>query len=79
MPGIVRGHVIGLTDSQLPVQLAVAVNGRIYGTTRTYTLDGHKRLFHLMLPEEAVTEEDGRVEVFELLTVEGSIRLRETR
>lgn len=65
VPCHLTGHVIG--DGKpppRPLALAIAVNGIIRGTTRTYTTAQFRDRWSLMLPEEAFQPGENHVEVF---------------
>lgn len=53
VPCLVEGKVLSPRPSAEPVYLAIAVNGVVQGTTRTYLLDGVRDRFSALLPESA--------------------------
>lgn len=76
LPAVVEGNVTGLSEIDLPVELAAAVNGRIYATTRTYRLKGYESFFHTMLPEEAFADDQWKIELLEIVADSERLRLR---
>lgn len=65
VPCHLTGHVEGSDElPPRPVALAVAVNGVIRGTTRTYTTPGFRDRWSLLLPEEDFRAGENMVEVF---------------
>lgn len=65
VPCHLTGHVKGDGESPpRPLALAIAVNGIIRGTTRTYTTAEFRDQWSLMLPEAAFQPGENRVEAF---------------
>ncbi len=59
-------------------RLAIAVDGRVYGTTETWLAAGRTR-FTSLLPEDALSPGPNHVEVYEILESDGSPTLRGLR
>ena len=66
VPCHLMGHVEGRAADAPPVELAVAVNGIICGTTRTYTATGLRDRWSLLLPEAAFRVGENEVAVLVL-------------
>jgi hypothetical protein len=64
-----EGRVVVPAVLSEPLVLAIAVNGTIRATTRTYEVDSYRDLFRAMLPESAFEEGANDVQYF---TVSGS-------
>ena len=73
--GIVPGHLVGRIEGGVPGGgrvIAVALNGRIAATGRTFTLEGaHAEQFSLLIPESRFRTGRNRLE---LLLAEGTAR-----
>lgn len=74
IPAYVQGTVLGTGGGSHA--LAIAVNGRIAGTTRTYPANGEQ--FAAMLPDDALVEGDNEVRVY-LISAETPTTLAELR
>ena len=79
LPCLLRGRVQVESPSQLPVAMAVAVNGKIRAVTRTYVLEDHKEQWFAMLPEDAFTAESFDLQLFQISTVDDRIQLAPVR
>ena len=66
--GIIPSRISGAIAEgrSIPVELAVAVNGRIVALTRTYVVDGKQRL-QALVPDTALHDGANRVEVFAII------------
>lgn len=60
-----------------PVQIAIAVNGRIAGTTRTSTNPSARQQWTILLREEFFTAATDKVQLFEIEQLNGSYVLHE--
>ncbi len=76
IPAFVSGYVAGGAETERPpggglaqpcCRLAVALNGTIWGTTRTHTDTGRRRQFSVLLPYQGLRQGPNRVEVYQLL------------
>ena len=78
LPVLVNGKVLTHRRLEKPVNLAIAVNGRIEATTRTYTLPDHLNgRWEAMIDEAALLPGSNNVEVFVIDDGDG-LRLRMT-
>ena len=76
--GFVPARVVGEVEGTRPPHgspLAIAVNGRIAATTRTFTLGGRSR-FAALVPETVFREGANGVDVFLVEPAAGGLRLR---
>ncbi len=64
VPCFLRGHVVSATESELPLHFAIAVNGTVRGTSRTYAASDMRDRWSVMLPESSFHEGVNSVEVF---------------
>ncbi|MBI3863463.1 MAG: sulfatase-like hydrolase/transferase [Planctomycetia bacterium] len=64
VPCAFEGRVTAPAVTENPVALAVAVNGTIRATTRTYRLDGFRDRFFVMFPESALHEGPNDVQFY---------------
>jgi hypothetical protein len=64
VPCFIEGLVVAPAGIELPVRLAVAVNGVIQATTRTYLLDGLRNRWAAMVPETAYLDGENDVQYF---------------
>jgi hypothetical protein len=74
VPCYVEGRVVSPNLGAEPVNLAIAVNGIVRATTRTYLADRFRDRFAAMLPESAFREGPNDVEYFVLTGSGDSIR-----
>jgi hypothetical protein len=77
VPIQIRGVVSGVTESALPLDLAVSVNGVIRATTRTLDIEPFRNTFSALLPDDALAAGDNRVQVFVVQGPAGEPVLRE--
>ena len=63
-PCFVQGRLVGAAENELPVHLAIAVNGTIEGTTRTYLVSDVRDTWAAMLPEDCFHKGENRVDLF---------------
>ena len=73
VPARIAGEVDGLSLAS-GAPLAVALNGRVAATTRTFVLDGRSR-FAVLVPESAFRDGRNTVDVFAISTAGGRTRL----
>ena len=75
--GFVPARIVGSLDGREAVpgaSLAIALNGRIVATTRTYAQDGNVH-FATLVPETAFRNGINDVDLFGVLTTSGALRL----
>jgi hypothetical protein len=77
LPLQIWGRWSGMSQDRLPRQLAIAVNGIIRATTRTYEIPGYHDYFSVLLPENALSSGANRVQVFDIDSAAGRPVLRE--
>jgi hypothetical protein len=75
VPCYFEGRVCGPTSSEKPVRLAVAVNGMIRASTRTYLLDAIRDRWAAMVPEAAFDEGENDVQFFVISGESPDLRL----
>ncbi|MBS0265555.1 MAG: sulfatase-like hydrolase/transferase, partial [Planctomycetes bacterium] len=75
VPCYLEGRVIEPAVVLEPVQLAVAVNGTIWATTRTYQADIYRDRFAVMLPETALREGANDIQWFVVTKTGTELRL----
>jgi hypothetical protein len=75
VPCYLEGRVSAPVDSEKPVRLAVAVNGVIRASTRTYRLDGIRDRWAAMVPEAAFHEGENDVQFFVISGESSDLRL----
>jgi hypothetical protein len=66
LPLQIWGRWSGMSQDRLPRQLAIAVNGVIRTTTRTYEIAGYHDYFSALLPEDALSSGHNQVQVFDI-------------
>ncbi|MEE9543532.1 MAG: sulfatase-like hydrolase/transferase, partial [Thermodesulfobacteriota bacterium] len=78
--GYITGRVSNLPASGAPVHLAVAVNNTIETVTRTVNRSGSEAAFSAILPDDALTNEEGedKIQIFEIIGLDNSIALKAT-
>ncbi|MFT5141142.1 MAG: hypothetical protein ACI9CB_002813, partial [Rhodothermales bacterium] len=64
LPRLVKGVISGLPDSDLPANLAIAVNGKIEATTRTLNLAPYRNTFSAILGEGALQQGINTVQAY---------------
>jgi hypothetical protein len=75
--GVVPARITGAVEGkggERPLELAVAVNGRIEAVTQTFELDGTTR-FSALVPEAGLRDGANEVEIFSLSDDGGAMRL----
>lgn len=76
LPALFRGSIVGIDDTALlPLDLAVAVNGRIWSTTATTSWNDSSAYFSTMIPEAAFRDGNNSVDIFRIVPLKGSPRL----
>jgi hypothetical protein len=75
VPCFIQGRVLAMDEPDEPVALAVAVNGFIRATTRTYQVDRLRDCFTAMVPEWAFHEGANEVDYFTINDSESACRL----
>ncbi len=73
IPVFVTG-AIGAPETEPCCRLAVALNGTVYGTTRTYVNTGRRRRFSILLPSQGFRAGPNRIDVYQLLEGDGAVR-----
>ncbi len=66
-PVFVTGSVAGGGENEPCCRLAVALNGTVYGTTRTHVDTGLRRKFTVLLPYQGFREGANRLDLYRLL------------
>jgi hypothetical protein len=74
VPARVAGEITGGSIEQ-GTALAIAVNGRVEATTRSYRLDGHSR-FVTLVPERAFHDGRNSVRIYALKRTTGPLRVQ---
>ena len=78
VPCCVLGRVLlESSDARLPVELAIAVNGKIRAVTRTYGVSGLRQTWSAMLPESAFREGQNNVRIFRVSSGENQLTLED--
>jgi len=75
VPCLLRGRVQVESETELPVKIAVAIDGTLHAVTRTYLLDGFEETWVAMIPEEALSGDVCNLELFVVQTSAGDIKL----
>ena len=75
VPCFLGGRVIESRDGAEPVRLAIAVNGVIWASTRTYQLDGIRDRWAAMVPEASFHEGENDVQFFVVSGESPNLRL----
>ena len=76
---LLYGRVETDENVKRPIALAFAVAGTIRAVSRTYRLDGLEDVWHVMMPEDAMTGEQCNLEVFVISPDGETVRLSPTR
>jgi hypothetical protein len=75
VPCFVEGKARAPAGTKTPVELAVAVNGTIWATTRTYLLNGYRDRWAAMVPERAYREGENDVRYYAISSVGSNLCL----
>jgi hypothetical protein len=75
IPCLLRGHVRVESETELPVKIAVAIDGTLHAVTRTYLLDGFEETWVAMIPEEALAGDVCSLELFAVQAGVGGTKL----
>jgi hypothetical protein len=75
VPCYFQGKVPKSLDATQPIELAIAVNGTIQGTTRTYLLNGYRDWFSVMIEEGALRPGDNDIRFFQITANGDTLRL----
>ena len=74
VPCHLGGRIITFDSARLPMDLAIAVDGKVLATTRTLTIPGLEETWTAMVPEEAFGG-SREVEVYAIRSSNGKVRL----
>jgi hypothetical protein len=77
VPCYFEGRVVVPADLTEPVEFAVAINGIVCATTRTYRLQGYLDRFSAMVPESAFHEGTNDVRIYMVTGSAPNLRLTE--
>jgi hypothetical protein len=75
VPCYIEGRIVARAELQEPVALAVAVNGVIRASTRTYRFDRFRNRFTAMVPESAYHEGQNDVQFYVVTGSAPNVRL----
>lgn len=75
VPAYIMGSVVPAAGTRLPMDLAIAVNGTIRTTTRTFAELGSPASFASLVPESSLVNGRNRVEVYAIVREQGRVRL----
>jgi hypothetical protein len=75
VPCYFEGRVVAPGKLEESVALAIAINGVIRATTRTYRLDGYRDRFAAMVPERAFREGPNDVQYYSISGADSDVRL----
>ena len=78
LPALLTGRLVPEPPAR-PAVLAIALNGRIAASTRTFDRDGTRGSFYAMLPPTALRPGRNRIEVFRVETADRQRILRPVR
>ncbi|MBS0261128.1 MAG: sulfatase-like hydrolase/transferase [Planctomycetes bacterium] len=76
VPCYFQGQVSQAAAATQSVELAVAINGIIQGTTRTYQLTGYRDWFTVMVPETGLRPGENDIRFYELRTAGAAMEFR---
>ena len=75
VPCYFNGRVHGKPDTKLPVELAIAVNGTIRATTRTYLDSKVRDVWSAMVPESSLREGENEIQFLVVTADDGKLTL----
>lgn len=77
IPLHLKGWLEDLPATQLPAELAIAVNGELQAAARTFDIPGFAMRFEALLPPDSLRTGENTVQIFRLEQQAGGIRLAE--
>jgi hypothetical protein len=76
VPCYFEGRIVAPKEYRTPVELAIAVNGIIRATTRTYRIEGYRDRFAAMISEAALNEGPNDVAYYAITGSVSDLRLK---
>lgn len=76
VPCYFEGFLWGTDPTDPPTEIAVALNGVIYGTTRTSTDPNWFRAWSVLLPDDVYQPENNTLQIFRIVPTENGINLQ---
>lgn len=64
VPCFIKGRIVNFPPDSKPLDMAIAVNGTIQGTTRTYIWHDAEDRFSVLLPEDAFRDGSNDVQIY---------------